>query len=188
MSVAAEPLQLLRDAGAVLEGHFRLTSGRHSAIYVEKFRLLEDPAATGALCHRIADHFRAAEPDVVVGPTTGGIILAYETARDLAVRSFFAEPRGEGSGREFLRGFAFRPGERTLVVDDVLTTGGSIRDTMAAVVRAGGRPVGVGVVVDRSGGRTEFGMPFFACMTLDVETYAADSCPLCRKGVPAVQT
>ncbi len=183
-----EPLTVLRTAGAILDGHFQYASGRHGALYVEKFRLLEDPAATVALCARLAAYARGLAVELVVGPTTGGVILAFETARQLGVHAFFAE-RGEGApDRVFARGFRFHPGQRTLVVDDVLTTGGSVRDTLAAVRAAGGAPVAVGVIVDRSGGRTDLGLPLFACMTLDFATYAPSECPLCRQGLPLTVT
>ena len=178
----------LRAAGAILEGHFQYTSGRHGSLYIEKFRLLEDPQTTTKLCQQIADRFRAADVAVVVGPATGGIILAFETARLLGVRALFAEKPPGGGGRVFERGFRFRPGERTLGVDDVLTTGGSVLDTLAAVRTAGGTPIGVGVLVDRSGGRVDFGLPFYACMTLDFEAKDPATCPLCRQGVPLTHT
>jgi orotate phosphoribosyltransferase len=185
MQSPPDPMATLRAAGAVLEGHFQYASGRHGPLYMEKFRLLEDPVATTHLCAQIRSHFAPAQMEssegveVVVGPTTGGIILAFEVARQIGVPNFFAERQESGNGREFARGFQFRPGQRTLVVDDVLTTGGSIRDTLNAVRDAGGDPIGVGVVVDRSGGRTDFGLPLFACMTLDVESFAAEDCPQC---------
>jgi orotate phosphoribosyltransferase len=181
-------MEILRSVGAVLEGHFQYTSGRHGALYVEKFRLLEDPPATDALCEQIAERFRGTNIEVVVGPTTGGIVLAFTTARRLGVGNFFAEKVGDGPQRAFGRGFTFAPGQRTLVVDDVLTTGGSVRETIAAVRAAGGLPVGVAVIVDRTAGRTDFGLPFFACMTIDVETHSADECPLCADGIPLVET
>jgi orotate phosphoribosyltransferase len=177
---------LLREVGALLDGHFRLTSGRHSPVYVEKFRLLERPQHTERLCRIIADRFRGEGPELVAGPTTGGIILSYEVARLLGLRGIFAE-KSEG-GRAFQRGFQVRPGERTLIVDDVLTTGGSIRDVIEAVRQADGAPIGVGVLVDRSGGRTDFGLPFFACVELDLPTYEEGACPLCDAGVPLTVT
>ncbi len=176
---APDPMETLRDAGAVLEGHFQYASGRHGSLYMEKFRLLEDPVATTSLCAQMQGHFAGSSVELVVGPTTGGIILAFEVARQIGVPNFFAERQESGEGREFARGFQFRPGQRTLVVDDILTTGGSIRDTINAVRANGGDPIGVGVVVDRSGGRTDFGLPMFACMTLDVESFAAEDCPQC---------
>ncbi|MFQ5880347.1 MAG: phosphoribosyltransferase family protein, partial [Dehalococcoidia bacterium] len=134
---------LLRSAGAVVEGHFRLTSGRHSPTFIEKFRLLESPRHSETLCRLIADHFRPLAVELVAAPTTGGIIVSYEVARQLGVRGIFAE-RANG-GRSFGRGFRVGGGERTLVVDDILTTGGSIHDVLAAVRSAGGQPLGVGV-------------------------------------------
>jgi orotate phosphoribosyltransferase len=177
---------LLRQVGAVLDGHFLLASGRHSPLYVEKFRLLEHPPHTEHLCRLIADHFRRQGVELVAAPTTGGIILSYEVARQLGVRGIFAEKEGEG--RLFGRGFRVAPGERTLVVDDVLTTGGSIREVIDAVRREGGEPIGVGVLVDRSGGRVDFGLPFFACVALDLPTYLPDDCPLCAQKVALTVT
>jgi orotate phosphoribosyltransferase len=177
---------LLREVGAVMDGHFRLSSGRHSPVYVEKFRLLQHPIATERLCRLIADRFRDERPELVAGPTTGGIILSYEVARLLGLRSIFAEK--SGAGREFQRGFEVRPGERTLIVDDVLTTGGSVREVVEAVRRADGVPIGVGVMVDRSGGGTDFGLPLFACVELDLPSYEEGSCPLCDSGVALTVT
>lgn len=171
----------------MLEGHFQLSSGRHSGLYVEKFRLLEHPKQTEALCRMIADWARALEPQVCAGPTTGGIILSYETARHLGLRSIIAE-KAETGGRAFGRGFTILPGERVLVVDDVLTTGGSVQDVLEAVREAGGAPVGVGVIIDRSGGKVDFGLPLFACLKLDLPTYEPGACPLCEQGVPLTLT
>jgi orotate phosphoribosyltransferase len=174
----------LREAGALLEGHFQLTSGKHSSRYVEKFRLLEQPVQTEALCRMIADWSRSVSPQVVAGPTTGGIIVGYEVARILGTRSIFAEREDGREGRSFQRGFVIGPGERVLVVDDVLTTGGSIREVIEAVEGLGGEVAGVAVLVDRAGGRTDFGAPFFACLALDIPAYEASECPLCHDGVP----
>jgi orotate phosphoribosyltransferase len=181
--VTADAEQLLRDAGALLEGHFQLTSGKHSGRYVEKFRLLEQPVQTAALCEMIAGWARDLEPGVVAGPTTGGVIISYEVARLLGTRSIFAESN-DGGGREFGRGFTIARAERVLVVDDVLTTGGSVRDVIDAVFRLGGQVAGVAVLVDRAAGRTDFGSPFFACLQIDIPAYEPADCPLCRDGVP----
>src|SRR3990172_3488092 len=191
MARQAELSALLREVGALMDGHFLLSSGRHSPAYVEKFRLLQHPEQTERLCRLIADRFRDDGPELVAGPTTGGVILSYEVARLLGLRGIFAE-KADG-GRAFQRGFEVRPGERTLIVDDVLTTGGSIRDVIEAVRRAGGEPIGVGVLVDRSGGRTDFrggrgGLPFFACLELDLPTYEEGACPLCDEGAPLTVT
>jgi len=179
-----EAEQLLQDSGALLEGHFQLASGKHSQRYIEKFRLLERPTQTEALCRMIAEWARPLKPQLVAGPTTGGIIISYEVGRLLGVRGIFAEKGNGQSGRAFERGFVIAPGERTLVVDDVLTTGGSVRDVIDAVHRAGGEIVGVAVLIDRTGGKIDFGAPFFACLTLDVPAYDADDCPLCAQNIP----
>ncbi len=176
---------IFREAGALLEGHFQLSSGRHSPAYIEKFRVLQHPRHTDALCRMIAERFRELRPQLVAGPTTGGIIISYEVARALGLRGVFAERAGKG--RAFQRGFVVEPGERTLIVDDVLTTGGSVQEVIEAVRQAGGEPVGVGVLVDRRGqafSDTAFGLPFFACLHLDYPTYERDACPLCTEGVP----
>src|SRR3972149_3808453 len=197
MARQAELSDLLREVGALMDGHFLLSSGRHSPAYVEKFRLLQHPEHTERRCRLIADRFRDAPdghggPELVAGPTTGGIILSYEVARLLGRRGIFAE-KADG-GRAFQRGFEIRPSERTLIVDDVLTTGGSIREVIEAVRRAGGEPIGVGVLVDRSGGGTGFPdgrggpLPFFACLELDLPTYGEDACPLCDGAVPLTVT
>jgi orotate phosphoribosyltransferase len=177
---------LLREVGAVLDGHFLLTSGRHSPMYVEKFRLLEQPSHTERLCRLMADHFRPQGVQLVAAPTTGGIILGYEVARQLGVRGIFAEKVEER--RRFGRGFRVAPGERTLVVDDVLTTGGSIRDVLDAVRAEGGEPIGVAVLVDRTAGRSDFGVPFFACLTLELPSYDPAECPLCAQQVALTKT
>lgn len=188
--VSTEAVKLLREAGALLEGHFQLASGKHSRQYIEKFRLLERPPQTEALCRMIADWASATgRPELVAGPTTGGIIISYEVARLLGLRSIFAEKNEDGSpGRSFLRGFEIGRGERVLVVDDVLTTGGSVRDVADAVRERGGEVIGVAVLVNRSAGRVDFGVPLFACLELDLPAYAPDACPLCEGGVPLTIT
>jgi orotate phosphoribosyltransferase len=178
---------LLRSTGAVLEGHFKLASGRHSGTYIEKFRIMEDPAATVALCGMIADHYRGAGISVVVGPAMGGIILAYETARQLGIHSIYAEKDGNG-GLMFDRGFKIAPGQPVLVIDDVLTTGGSVRKTLELVEAAGGNVAGVAFLIDRTNGGVDFGVPFFASHAMDVVSYPADDCPLCRADLPLVVT
>ena len=184
--MSSEIERLLREVGAVLDGHFLLASGRHSPLYVEKFRLLEQPPHTERLCRLIADHFRPQGVRLVAAPTTGGIILSYEVARQLGIRGIFAE-KVEG-GRRFGRGFRVIPGERTLVVDDILTTGGSIRDVLEAVRAEGGEPIGVAVLVDRTAGRVDFGVPFFACLTLELPSYDPAECPLCARQVALTVT
>lgn len=171
---------------ALLKGHFLLTSGLHSPVYWEKARVLQYPEYTEKLCRMIADHYRKAGATVVAGPTIPGIILAYETARQLGVRSIFAEKDNSG-GRAFRRGFEIAPGEKVLIVDDILTTGGLVREVMDAVKKLGGEIVGIGVMVDRSVQPVDFGVPFYTCHRAEEIAYPADKCPLCAQGVPLVR-
>jgi orotate phosphoribosyltransferase len=175
--------EIFKKSGAVLEGHFLLTSGRHSPVYWEKFKVLQFPDYTAQLCGMIADHFRKQQIQLVAGPTTGGIILAFEVARQLGARGIFAEKTGEKE-RAFRRGFTVNPGERVLVVDDILTSGGSIREVMAAVAGLGGKTIGVGVLVDRSEQKIDFGVPLFSCLRSATITYSPSDCPLCAAKVP----
>ena len=175
--------QAFEAAGAFLRGHFVYTSGRHGADYLEKFRILEDPKTTTALAAMIANEFRSLTPELVAGPTTGGIILAYEVARQLGVNAVYVE-RGEPGGRTLRRGFEIPPGARVLVVDDVVTTGGSVTETEACITNAGGAVIGIGVLADRTAGRAATTAPFFACLTVDFPSYPPDSCPQCAAGIP----
>ena len=178
---------IFEKAGAILKGHFLLTSGRHSPVYWEKFKVLQYPNYTQQLCRLIADHFRKQEIQVVAGPTTGGIILAFEVARQLGVRGIFAEKEGEKE-RAFRRGFGIDPGEKVLIVDDLLTTGGSIREVIAAVNKLGGIIIGIGVLVDRSEHGIDFGAPLFSChRAVPPPTYPPENCPLCAEGIPLVK-
>ena len=167
----------------MLEGHFLLTSGRHSPVYWEKFKVLQFPDYTAQLCGMIADHFRKQKIQLVAGPTTGGIILAFEVGRQLGVRGIFAEKAGEKE-RAFRRGFGVKGGERVLIVDDILTTGSSIREVMAAVKRLQGIVVGIGVLVDRSEQKIDFGVPLFSCLRSETITYSPQDCPLCAAKIP----
>ena len=169
-------------SGAFLRGHFVYTSGRHGADYLEKFRILEDPTATAILAGQIAARFKSANPGLVAGPTTGGILLAYEVARHLGVKAVYAEPAERG--RVLRRGFEIITGAPVLVVDDVVTTGGSLSAVIDCIRDAGGDVVGVGVLADRTGSRLSLDIPFFACLSLDFPSYPPDACPLCLQGVP----
>ena len=199
-TIALRTEALFRSSGAFREGHFLLKSGRHGDAYVEKFQVLQDPAATSELCGFFANHGRATDGerlvDLVAGPTTGGIILAFETARQLGVRSLFAEEvRGaDGSAhREFRRGFRIEPGERVLLVDDILTTGGSLLAMLPAVEAMGGEIVECLVLVDRSGGRSTLTSPdsgrvypLRSLWQLDLPTFepGSGSCPGCASRTP----
>jgi len=178
--------QMFEKSGAVLKGHFLLSSGLHSPVYWEKFQVLQFPEYTEQLCRMIAERFRDKDIQVVAGPTTGGIILAYEVARQLGVRGIFAE-KEESGGRVFRRGFHIDPGERVLIVDDVFTRGGSIRDTIDTVNKLNGKIAGIGVLVDRSTEKIDFGIPFFSCHRTKVVAYPPEKCPLCAEGIPLVK-
>lgn len=184
----AAMLERFRDVGALKEGHFLLSSGRHADRYVEKFDLLRRPRETEAVCAGIAARFRDEGIEVVVGPTTGGVILAFEVARQLGVRAAYAERVEDGgAARSIRRGTTFPAGARVLVVDDILTTGGSVRETLAAVSRFPVEVVGVAVLVDRSGGALSFDPPLFSLARLDVASWTVGECPLCARGVPLVK-
>jgi len=165
-----------------------LASGRHGDRYVEKFDLLRQPRATEAACRGFSGRFAADRIDVVVGPTTGGILLAFEVARQLGVAAAYAERRDDGApGREIRRGTTFAPGQRVLVIDDILTTGGSVRETLAALAPLPVEVVAVAVLIDRSSGKTVFDVPFFSLANLDSETWEQAECPMCARGETLVK-
>ena len=178
--------EIFQKSGAILKGHFLLASGLHSPIYWEKFRVLQFPSYTEQLCCVISAHFQKQRIQVVAGPTTGGIILAYEVGRQLGVRGIVAEKEGT-TERAFKRGFSISPGERVLIVDDILTTGNSIGEVMAAVTKQGGLIVGIGVLVDRSEQKLEFGVPIFSCHRAITPTYTPQECPQCAAKIPFVK-
>jgi orotate phosphoribosyltransferase len=198
--VAARTEALFRSSGAFREGHFLLKSGRHGDAYVEKFQVLQDPLATSELCSLFAAHGRGLDGetsvDLVAGPTTGGVILAFETARQLGVRSIFAEEVRTDDGttrREFRRGFRIEAGERVLLVDDILTTGGSLLAMLPAVEAAGGEIIECVVLVDRSGGRSVLTSPLTgrtyplrSLWHVDLPTCepGPETCPGCAAGLP----
>lgn len=178
-----EVYDLLVETGAILNGHFKLTSGLHSPHYVEKFNVLQQPKYTEKLCMALAEHFKDEKIETVVGPMTGGIILAHEVGKALGTRAIFTE-RVDGK-MTFRRGFTLREGERVLIVEDIVTTGGSVREVIDVVKNFGGVPVAVGLLVDRSGGKSNFGdIPSFALLHMNVETYEPENCPLCAKNIP----
>jgi orotate phosphoribosyltransferase len=178
---------MFEKSGALLKGHFLLRSGLHSPEYWEKALVIQYPEYTEKLCKMIAGHFRNSGASVVAGPTTPGIILAYEVARQLGVRGIFAESDETGGGRVFRRGFQIAPGEKVLIVDDIMTQGGSVSEVAAAVKKLQGEVVGIGVLVLRSGKEPDFGIPFYACYRTDVITYQPGECPLCAQNIPLVR-
>lgn len=176
-------LRIFKERRALLEGHFLLTSGLHSPRYLQCARVLMDPGLATRLGAQLAEALRPAllaPPAVVVAPALGGVLVAHEVARAFGVPGLFTE-RQDG-GMVLRRGFALEPGETVVVVEDVITTGGSTREVMEAVTRAGARVVGVGSLVDRSGGSVDLGVPRRSLLTLEVPTYEAAACPLCATG------
>lgn len=179
-------LDQLETSGALKRGHFVYASGLHGDVYVEKFNLLRNPVATSKVCEHFVERFRDQRIGVVVGPTTGGILLAFETARQLGVAAAYAERSSEGGAvREIRRGTVFEPGTRVLVVDDIMTTGGSVRETLAALERHPVEVVAAAVLVDRSGGEVTFGdVPMVAIASKKFDAWPAEKCPLCASGIP----
>ena len=174
---------LLIETSAIMEGHFLLTSGLHSPRYVEKFNVLQKPVYTEKRCRARAEKFKDANIETVVGPVTGGILLAHETGKALGTRAIFTER--ENGKMTFRRGFTLHEGERVLIVEDIGTTGGSIREVIDVVKEHGGIPVAVSMLVDRSGGKATFGdVPSTALLHMDVQTYKPEECPLCKAGIP----
>ena len=180
------PEEMFRKSGAILDGHFILTSGRHSPVYWEKFKVMQHPQYVQQLCGMIADHYRKESIDLVAGPTTAGIILAFEVARQMGVRAIYAE-KAENKTFVFKRGAAISPGDRVLVVDDVFTTGGSIKEVIARVKEREGIIAGIGVLVDRSETKFDFRAPFFVCHRAEAVSYAPENCPLCAAKIPLVK-
>jgi len=184
MMTEAEVKQLLIDTKAILEGHFLLTSGLHSPLYVEKFNVLQHPRYTEKLCQELAERFRDQQVELVIGPMTGGILLAHEVGKSLGTRAIFTER--EKGVMTLRRGFCIEPGTRVLIVEDIVTTGGSVQEVVKVVRDCGGEIVGVGLLVDRSGGKADFGVSkenVQALLHLNVETYMAKACPLCEAGI-----
>ena len=176
--------ELFTDAGAILDGHFLLKSGRHAGRYLEKFLVLQHPRFGVEIGRRLAEALEPYAPTLIVGPTTGGVLLSFETARQLGgtARAAFAEPIPSG-GRALRRGWQLAPDERVAVVDDILTTGTSLLETVEAVRAAGAEPVAAAVIVDRSGGLFDLGLPLHALGSLDIPAWEADECELCAAGV-----
>src|SRR5947207_2580545 len=177
-----EAMTLFERAGALLTGHFKLSSGLHSDRYLEKFRLMVNPKLAEPMCEDLAGRFSRDNIEVVLGPTTAGIILAYNVARHLGLEARFAERE---DGRMTLRrGQELNPGTRVLVVDDILTTGGAVKECLNIVEELNARLVGVGVLGDRSGGKVNLGTRLEALLTMDVPNYTPEACPLCAQGIP----
>jgi orotate phosphoribosyltransferase len=180
-----EVLEIFKKTGALLEGHFLLTSGRHSNVYFQCAKVLQYPAYMEKICSNIAEYFRNYEIDTVISPAIGGIIVGQEVARQLGKRSIFAER--EDKALTLRRGFSLEPGEKVLVCEDVVTTGGSVFEVIDIVKNSGAVVVGVGVIVDRSKGKVDFGYPQKSAVMMDAVSFPADDCELCKKGLPVIK-
>ncbi|MFH1665204.1 MAG: orotate phosphoribosyltransferase [Candidatus Omnitrophota bacterium] len=182
-----EIMDIFAKIGAYQQGHFKLSSGLHSGAYLQCALVLQDPILAGRFCRVLADKFRADEPDVIVGPAMGGIVLAYELAREMNARAIFTERDADGK-MTLRRGFRVSPSNKVLVAEDVLTTGGSVKEVISLLRRDGVMPVGVACLVDRSTVPLEFGgIKHASLIKLTISTFKPEECPLCQEGVPIVK-
>lgn len=179
-------IQIFRDAGALLEGHFIYTSGKHGRQFLQAARVLQYPKKTEALCRAIAEGYADQNVDIVAGPATGGIILAYETARHLNCRSIFTEKDEEGN-QMLKRGFSLPKGARVLVVEDIITTGGSVKKTVQHLRDRGADVLGVSVLIDRSADTATFDCPYHPLAKLDMQSWHPDACDLCAAKEPLIE-
>jgi orotate phosphoribosyltransferase len=178
-------MRIFEEENAFHKGHFKLSSGLHSEYYLQCALVLADPKIAAKLCGELAAKFKNEKIDVVIGPAVGGITAAYEVARALGVRGIFSE-REEGK-MALRRGFKLKPGEKVLVIEDVTTTGGSAQEVVDLVKGLGAEAVGVGAIIDRSGGKAKFSVPFKSLAQLKVETFQPEDCPLCKAGKPVIK-
>lgn len=180
-------MEILKEAGVLLEGHFRLTSGRHSNRYLQCAKIFRNTKYSEELCAALAEQFKADGVDVVIGPAMGAVQMAYEVSRHLSCENYFAE-RDEAGKMTLRRGFAVTPGMKVLLVEDVVTTGGSVKEVLELVKAAGGEVVGVGSIVNRTNGKVDFGVPFKSVISVNVESWEPEDCPLCKEGkLPVVK-
>jgi orotate phosphoribosyltransferase len=180
-----QAIEIFTKSNALLTGHFRLTSGRHSSQYMQCAQVLQYPEYASKLCADLAEKFAGTKIDMVVGPAMGGIIVAYEVGRALGVKAFFTE-REQGV-MTLRRGFVIEPGQKVLVTEDVVTTGGSVREVIDVVRAQGGEVVGVALLVDRSNGKVDFGVKTEAILSMEIVSYDPEECPLCKQGLPVVK-
>lgn len=173
--------EILKEAGVLLEGHFLLTSGRHSNRYLQCAKIFRNTKYSEELCGELAKLFKDDNIELVIGPAMGAVQMAYEVSRHIGCENFFTE-RDESGKMCLRRGFEIQPGQRVLVVEDVVTTGGSVKEVMELVRQADGIVAGVGSVVDRTGGKIDFGVPFKAVYSADVTSWTAEECPICKAG------
>lgn len=180
-----QALELFRKSEALLEGHFRLTSGLHSPHYFQCAKVLQYPQYAEQLCRVIADHYAGQNIDTVISPAIGGIVAGQEVARLLGARAIFAER--ENDRMTLRRGFSISENERIIAVEDVVTTGGSVKEVIQLAKDLGATVVGAAFIVDRSGGKAEFDVPYFSVFQMDVVTYQPEHCPLCAEGLDVVK-
>ena len=180
-----ELLNIFKNTEALLNGHFLLTSGRHSNVYFQCAKVLQYPQYNQDICTTLAEHFRSFEIDTVIAPAIGGIVVGQEVARQLNKRFIFAER--EDKRLNMRRGFSIEKGERILVCEDVVTTGGSVFEVIDIVKEAGAMPVGVGFIVDRSKGKVQFGVPQKSVISLEAISFEPESCNLCKENIPLVK-
>ena len=178
-------MQIFKESGVLMGGHFLLTSGRHSNKYMQCAKVFQYPEYTQELAEKLALGFKDDDVDMVIGPAIGGIILSYEMSRCLGVKNIFAER--ENGSMTLRRGFEIPKGSKVLVVEDVITTGGSVKEVIDLVNRVGGEVIGVGVFVDRSNGTVDFGVKLHSILSVDVQSYEAENCPLCQNDIPIIK-
>ncbi|HPT73233.1 MAG TPA: orotate phosphoribosyltransferase [Candidatus Cloacimonadota bacterium] len=172
---------MLEESHALLNGHFQLTSGLHSDKYVEKIKIVQDPAMISLLCQKLANRFADVQADIVVGPAYGGIVIAYEVAKQLGLK--FAFTQRENEKMTLRAGFSLKHVKRAIITEDIVTTGHSVQEVIDALKEKDIEVVAIGVIVDRSHGTVDFGIPTESLLSLDLETYEPDKCPLCEKGM-----
>jgi orotate phosphoribosyltransferase len=182
---ATDTLDLFRQAGALLEGHFKLSSGLHSDKYLQSALVLQYPEFATALGQAVADRLRHLDPTVVLSPALGGIVIGQETGRALGVRAIFAERQDGKLGLR--RGFSLESTDRVVVIEDVITTGGSTRETVDVATAAGATVVGAAAIINRGRHESALGLPFFALVSMEVPVYQPENCPLCARGEPVVK-
>lgn len=178
-------LEIFKETGVLMEGHFLLSSGRHSAKYLQCAKIFQYPKYSEEVSKALAEKFLDDKIDIVIGPAIGGIILSYEVGRILNKKTIFAER--ENGVMSLRRGFTIEPGSKVLVVEDVVTTGGSVKEVIELVKNNGAEVIGVGSIVDRSGGKVDFGVKFRSVISLEVESYEPAECPLCKKNIPFIK-
>ncbi len=181
-----EVLAIFKDVGVLQNGHFILTSGRHSDQYMQMAQALQHANVTEYLCRNLAEAIENKKIDIVISPAVGGLLVGYEISKILGVKNIFCER--ENGIMTLRRGFQIEPGQKVLVVEDVVTTGGSVKEVISVVEQAGGEIIGVGVLVDRSNGKVDFGYPFKSLLSIEIASYEKEECPLCKEGkIPAIK-